>query len=124
MITKKLVDCYRYIMNVVLVLLLIAGPIAGGIIGKELSTYRANYSTVGILIGLLAALIFDFLIMPPILVLFEINEKFKKENTIIKEKTKTEINPETKPMSWLCKNCGEVNSTESTACGKCFAPRK
>jgi ribosomal protein L40E len=62
--------------------------------------------------------------MPPILVLFEINEKLKKENTIIKEKTKTEINPEAKPTSWLCKNCGEVNPAESTACRKCFTTRK
>lgn len=124
MITKKLIYCYRHIMNVVLVLLLIAGPIAGGIIGKELSTYRANYTMIGIFIGLLAVLIFDFLIMPPVMVLFEINKKLSdKEKTTAKSnniKEETQTKPE-KESGWLCSKCGNPNDPDAKSCSVCFA---
>jgi mannitol-specific phosphotransferase system IIBC component len=119
-------------MNVVLVLLLIAGPIAGGIIGKELSTYRANYTVVGILIGLLAALFFDFLIMPPVLVLFEINKKLSNENeekamqksNDTKEETVVRSAKATESSKWLCSNCGTPNPADKTSCSYCFTTRK
>lgn len=120
MLTSKLVDIYRKLMNIIIIAAFVLLPAAGWFIGKTFSDYSHNYTVAGILLGLLAALIFAFLIMPPILVLFEINEKLKKENTIVKEKTKTETKQEAKPTSWLCKNCGEVNPAESTVCKKCF----
>lgn len=132
MITKKLVDWYRYIMNVVLVLLLITGPIAGGIIGRRISTYRADYTVIGTLLGLLAVLIFTFLIMPPVLVLFEINKKLSNENeekamqksNDTKEETVVRSAKAKESSKWLCSNCGTPNPADKTSCSYCFTSRK
>lgn len=128
MLITFLVNCYRKIMNVLLIALFIIMPIAGGVIGKIVSPYRENYILLGVILGLVAVVIFEFLIIPPVFVLFEINEKLKTKNPEekkkISEKIAAEIEPPKKESEeWVCPFCGAHNIANTTMCIACFKPK-
>ena len=119
-----LVNCYRKILNISLIALLIIAPIVGGVIGKLL----------GVLIGLAAVLVFEFFVVPPVIVLFEINENLKgnkkaenktKEVRVYKAETKKEepapeYENRVQSNGWLCSHCGALNAINNTQCAACF----
>lgn len=131
MLITFLVNYYKKIMNILLILLVIACPIVGGVMGKQL----------GVLLGLAVALIFAFS-TAPFFVLFEINEKLfeineklggkspKKEKEIsiteaeriaeAKYTTEAEHTVETEKREWECPYCGARNAANATMCIACF----
>lgn len=128
-------------MNVLLIALFIIMPIVGGVIGKIVSPYRQNYTLLGAVLGLVAVIIFEFLIIPPVFVLFEINENLKKSKENKKsedsrdiefeqpskvEIKKKEITDERiaqaqKDGCWICMKCGEENPNMREVCSNCGA---
>lgn len=123
-----LVNCYRKIMNVLLIALFIIMPIVGGVIGKIVSPYREDCIILGVVLGLVAAVIFEFLIIPPVFVLFEINEKLKIKNPEEKKKVSEKIVAEAEhekkeSEEWVCPFCGAHNAATGTLCIGCFKPK-
>lgn len=121
MLITFLVNYYKKIMNILLILLVIACPIVGGVMGKQL----------GVLLGLAVALIFAFS-TAPFFVLFEINEKLFEINEKLggkspKEKeisiTEAEHTVETEKREWECPYCGARNAANATMCIACFKLR-
>lgn len=109
-----LINCYKKIMNVVLVLLWIIVPVVGGVRG----------GLVGVLCGLAAVLVFEFLVMPPVFVLFEINENQKE----MKKANSSEPAPSGEVYSvesgrgsgWNCAYCDAVQCDNCYLAGRMF----
>lgn len=109
-----LINCYKKIMNAVLVLLWIIVPVVGGVRG----------GLVGVLCGLAAVLVFEFLVMPPVFVLFEINENQKE----MKKANSSEPAPGGEVYSvesgrgsgWNCAYCDAVQCDNCYLAGRMF----
>lgn len=121
MLITFLVNSYRKIMNVILIALVIILPVVGGIVGKIFSTLHQNYIILGVLLGLAAVLILEFLILPPFFAIFEINRKLQEP--VPQKKMNTSDTKKEEVKFWECTHCGACNPLSETRCQSCHRPK-
>ena len=66
---------------------------------------------VGAFVGLFVAFDLELTFLPPIMILFEVNNNFENIN---KEKAQENLRD-----IWVCKKCGEENPTTKNYCSSC-----
>ena len=124
---------YRGLTEVFCWILLIGAAIGMGIVFAD--SFRFDGAAfVGGIVGLLIALIFEMLVIPPLMVLFEINDKLEKNknNSVSVVKSDTVTSPKvTAPLTateklafqngntWVCRKCGETNANGAALCRSC-----
>lgn len=92
MLITFLISCYRKIMNFLLKISFYAAPIIIGLV-SAVSSYAVKHSVwavlggfvVGAVFGFIGAVVAAFIVIPPVLVLFEINENLVKIHKEIKK---------------------------------------
>lgn len=142
MLLTFLTRVYRTLTEVFCWIWMIAGAIMMGIIFEN-AFYFDGRVIVGGLVGLITVFSFEVTFLPPIMILFEINNNLEKINgksdSGIFKRENMSSSGNTKPLRahdsyetindnkshensqdiWICKKCGEENSTTKNFCSSC-----
>ncbi len=119
---------YRDLTEIFCWILLIGAAIGMGILFDGAFRFDAA-PFVGGVVGLVAAFALELTFLPPIMVLFEINDKLEmigkkmdknnKNDNAGSSKAADEKSAYPKSNTWVCKKCGETNPEGAVLCRSC-----